>query len=44
MRKNDTWRRGDGGMAARVEWMAAATNLRMEGGRLQHMGKRGEGG
>jgi hypothetical protein len=39
-RKNDTWRRGDGGVAARVEEMAAAKNLRMERGRLQHLGKR----
>ena len=32
-----------GGVAARVEEMAAAKNLRMERGRLQHLGKREEG-
>jgi hypothetical protein len=32
-----------GGVAARVEEMAAARNLRMEGGGLQHLGKREEG-
>jgi hypothetical protein len=32
------------GVAARVEEMAAAKNLRMERGRLQHLGKREEGG
>jgi hypothetical protein len=31
------------GVAARVEEMAAAKNLRMERGRLQHLGKREEG-
>jgi hypothetical protein len=31
-----------GGVATRVEEMAAARNLRMEGG-LQHLGKREEG-
>jgi hypothetical protein len=31
-------------VAARVEEMAAAKNLRMERGRLQHLGKREEGG
>jgi hypothetical protein len=32
-----------GGVAARVEEMAAARNLRMEGGRMQNLGKREEG-
>jgi hypothetical protein len=31
------------GVAARVEEMAAAKNLRMERGQLQHLGKREEG-
>ena len=31
------------GVVARVEEMAAAKNLRMERGRLQHLGKREEG-